>query len=775
MWASIAKIILQNRITWIVLIAVSTLFMGYQGSRIELSYELSRVLPANDPTEVAYQHFRQQFGQDGSVMVIGWQDDRLFQLHQFQGWHRLTNEIKRLEGIKDVLSMANVYNVVRNDSLSRFDFQPVMNNPPASQAELDSLKDQLLALPFYDGLLYNSQTGATLMAITFDQKTINSRSRLDIVRQIREKADAFAQAYGADLHYSGMPFIRTEVMKKVSGEMKLFMGLAVLVTGIILWVFFRSFRAMWLSLTVVIIGVLFALGTIYLMGYKITMLTGLIPPLLIVIGIPNCIFLLNKYQSELKAHGNQALALNQMIEKIGLSTFLANITTAIGFGVFYFTNSSLLVEFGIVASINVMVTYVMCLVLIPIACSYLPIPSLRHTQHLEGKQITKVLDWVDYLVHHHRAAIYTVMTLLVLVSAYGMTKIRVVGYVVDDLPKKDPIYTDLRFFEENFNGVLPFEVVIDTRKKDGVFSNGARTLYKIRALQRVMGEYPEFSKPLSVVEAIRFLYQSYKGGAPKYYILPGGTEMKKLSDYTQTLQGNENKTQNFMDSTRQLTRVSFQMADVGSDRIKELMAKIQPRVDSIFSPQEYDVNLTGHSLVFLKSNDYLLSNLYESLIIAIVLIALVGMVLFRSIPIIILSKLPCLIPLLITAGMMGFFDIHFKPSTILIFSIAFGIASDGTVYFLTKYRQELRGKKLSASESVTNTIRETGVGMIYTAVILFCGFGIFAASSFGGTAALGVLLSVTLLVAMCTNLVLLPALMLSLDKRKAVKQSPAVR
>jgi uncharacterized protein len=775
MWASIAKIILQNRITWIVLIAVSTLFMGYQGSRIELSYELSRVLPANDPTEVAYQHFRQQFGQDGSVMVIGWQDDRLFQLNQFQGWHRLTNEIKGLEGIKDVLSMANVYNVVRNDSLSRFDFEPVMKSPPTSQAELDSLKDQLLALPFYDGLLYNSKTGATLMAVTFDQKTINSRSRIAIVRQIREKADAFAQAYGADLHYSGMPFIRTEVMKKVSGEMKLFMGLAILVTGIILWVFFRSFRAMWLSLTVVIIGVLFALGTIYLMGYKITMLTGLIPPLLIVIGIPNCIFLLNKYQSELKAHGNQTLALNQMIEKIGLSTFLANITTAIGFGVFYFTNSSLLVEFGIVAAVNVMVTYVMCLVLIPIACSYLPLPSLRHTQHLEGKQITKVLDWVDYLVHHHRAAIYMVMTLLVLVSAYGMTKIRVVGYVVDDLPKKDPIYTDLRFFEENFNGVLPFEVVIDTRKKDGVFSNGARALYKIRALQRVMSEYPEFSKPLSVVEAIRFLYQSYKGGAPKYYILPGGTEMKKLSDYTQTLAGNENKTQNFMDSTRQLTRVSFQMADVGSDRIKELMAKIQPRVDSIFDPKEYDVNLTGHSLVFLKSNDYLLSNLYESLIIAIVLIALVGMVLFRSIPIIILSKLPCLIPLLITAGMMGFFDIHFKPSTILIFSIAFGIASDGTVYFLTKYRQELRGKKLSASESVTNTIRETGVGMIYTAVILFCGFGIFAASSFGGTAALGVLLSVTLLVAMCTNLVLLPALMLSLDKRKAVKQSPAVR
>jgi len=774
MWASIAKIILQNRITLLVIIAVSTVFMAYQGSRIELSYEVSRVLPANDPTEVAYQRFKRQFGQDGSVMVIGWQADQLFQLDKFNSWYQLTHDINGIEGIKDVRSIANLYNVVRNDSLTRFDFQPVVSRKPASQVELDSLKDQILSLPFYEGLVYNSKTGATLMAVTFDQKNLNSRKRIAMVKQIREKAEAFAQANGADLHYSGMPFIRTEVMAKVSGEMKLFMGLAILVTGLILWAFFRSFRAVWLSLTVVIIGVVFVLGTIYLMGYKITMLSGLIPPLLIVIGVPNCIFLLNKYQSELKAHGKQAAALDQMIEKIGLSTFLANITTAIGFGVFYFTNSSLLVEFGVVAAINVMVTYVMCLILIPIACSYLPLPSLRHTQHLEGKRITRILDGVDYLVHHHRTAIYLTITLLVLISAVGMTKIRVVGYVVDDLPKKDPIYTDLRFFEKNFNGVLPFEVAINTRQKDGVFANGGRTLYKIRALQRVMSEYPEFSKPLSVVEGIRFLYQSYKGGAPKYYILPGGSELKKLSDYTETLNGNENKAQNFMDSTRQVTRVSFQMADIGSDRTKSLLAQIQPRVDSIFSTKEYEVNLTGHSLVFLKSNDYLLSNLYESLLIAILLIALVGMVLFRSIPIIILSKLPCLIPLLITAGMMGFFDIHFKPSTILIFSIAFGIASDGTVYFLTKYRQELRGKGLPASESVTNTIRETGISMIYTAIILFCGFGIFAASSFGGTAALGVLLSVTLLVAMCTNLVLLPALMLSLDKRKSAQKSPAV-
>ncbi|MES2732246.1 MAG: MMPL family transporter [Bacteroidota bacterium] len=774
MWAGIAKAILQNRVLLLVIIAVGTVFMAYQASRIELSYDPKSVLPSDDSTQMAYQRFKERFGQDGSVMVIGWQDTDLYQIDKFNGWYDLTNDIKKMSGIQDVLSMANLYNITRNDSLSRFDFKPILSQKPSSQLQLDSLKNTVMSLPFYEGLIYDSKSGTTLMLITFDQKKLNSSSRITIVNEIKEKAEVFAQAKGVNLHYSGMPFIRTEVMKKVSGEMKLFMGLAILVTGLILWAFFRSGRAVWLSLVVVIIGVLFALGTIYLMGYKITILTGLIPPLLIVIGVPNCIFLLNKYQSELLAHGDQPVALRQMIEKIGLSTFLANITTAIGFGVFYFTNSSLLIEFGLVAAINVMVTYAMCLILIPIALSYLPLPSLRHTQHLEGKRITGVLVWVDHLVHNHRHAIYLTVGLMVALSAWGATKILVVGYVVDDLPKKDPIYTDLRFFEKNFHGVLPFEISIDTKQKDGVFGNGAKTLYKIKALQKMMSEYPEFSRPLSVVEALRFLYQSYKGGQPKYYILPGGMELKKLSDYTQTLQGKENKLQTFLDSSRQVTRVSYQMADVGSSRIKELQAEIQPRIDSIFPPNEYEVNLTGHSLVFLKSNDYLLGNLYESLVIAIILIALVGMVLFRSIPIIILSKLPCLIPLLITAGMMGFFNIHFKPSTILIFSIAFGIASDGTVYFLTKYRQELKNKKRSVSEAISITIRETGISMIYTAIILFCGFGIFAASSFGGTAALGILLSITLLVAMATNLVLLPALLLSLEKRRKVKAVPVV-
>jgi predicted RND superfamily exporter protein len=771
MWKYFANKILRNKITFIAILSVITVFMAYEATKIELTYTYPQILPADDPTYIEYENFRKMFGEDGSVMVIGIQDKNLFELNKFNDWYKLSNEIKNIEGIKELMSVAKLYNIHRNDSLNKFDFLPVISRVPQSQEELDSLKNVIESLPFYDGLVYNKETGASLMAITFTKKDLNSKSRIEIVHQIKKMADAYAKKHNAELHYSGLPYVRTALMEKVSKEMGLFMGLAALVMVIILWLFFRTFSSVFFSVFVVAIGVVWSLGTISLLDYKITMLSGLIAPLIMVIGIPNCVFLINKYQSECIKHGNKVKALTVMIETIGVLLFLANVTSAIGFGVLYFTNSSMLVEFGVVAAINVMATYCITLILIPIILSYLPKPSAKQTKHLEGKKINKILEWVDYVVHNKRKALYFIITLVTLVSAYGASKINVNGFVVDDLPAKDPVNTDLQFFQENFHGVLPFEISIDTKKANGVFADNGATLYKIKKLQKVFAGYEEFSRPLSVVEGVKFSYQAYKDGEKKYYILPGIMDLKELTQYTSTVKGQENKLVTFIDSTKQITRVSFQMADIGSEKMKKLVAELEPRVDSIFDPKDYDVQLTGQSLMFLKGNTYLLRNLFESLLIEILLIAIVGIALFRSVRIIVLSKIPCLIPLVITAGIMGYLGIRFKPSTILIFSIAFGISSDGTIYFLTKYRQELKKINATVAKSISIAIRETGLSMIYTAVILFCGFAIFAASGFGGTVAMGVLISITLFVAMCTNLILLPAILMSIDKRKSKREA----
>jgi uncharacterized protein len=769
MWPFIARKILRNRIAFIVVLAMLTTFMGYHASKIELSYEFAKILPSTDSAYTDYNNFKDLFGQDGNIMVIGVQDKDFFTKSKFNDWHNLSLDIKKIKGVENVISITNVSKVAFDDSLHKIMFVPFLTHIPENQEQLNSVKLSLDSLPFYEGFVINKETSSHLMAVTFSQSEINSKNRISIVNEIKGKAMQYATKHATDVHLSGMPYIRTVFMQKVSNEMVLFLSLALVLMFVILWVFFRSFSSVFVSLLIVVIGVIWSIGTIELLNYKITVLSALVPPLILIIGVPNCIFFINKYHAEYARHKNKTKALARMINTMGITLFLANLTTAIGFAVLYFTDSALLVEFGVVSGINVMITFGITLILIPIILSYLAPPKLKHTKHLEGKRINKMLDYIIHLVSNRRKTVYWTIGIVTVISIIGLTKVSVLGYVVDDFPQKDKVYDDLRFFEKNFNGVLPFEILIDTKKPNGVFADNAKALYKINALQKKIAKYPEFSKPLSLAEAIKFSYQFYKDGNPKFYILPGFTELKKLSDYSLPIKSNMSNFNLFLDRSRQYTRISYQMADVGSARIKTLMQEIQPKADSVFAGTDYKVSFTGHSLIFLKGNDYLLSNLLESLAVEILLIILIGLALFRSLRIILLSKLPCLIPLIITAGLMGYFGIRFKPSTILIFSIAFGISSDGTIYFLSRFRQELQSRTQTYAGAVHATILETGRSMIYTNIILFAGFFIFALSDFGSTAALGILLSLTLLIAMITNLLLLPSIMLSIEGKMAKK------
>ena len=763
-----AKYILRNRVLLLIIISVVTVFMGWEASKIELSYEFAKILPANDPDYKDYAEFKSKFGEDGSVMVLGIRDSSFFTLKKYNDWWKLGEDVRKMDGIEAVVSVARLYVVQRNDSMHRFDMKLLSPHLCESQAEVDSVHEVINDLPFYDGFIFNKSTNSTLMAITFDKAKLNTKNRLEIVKQIQERANAFGADNKVDVHISGMPFIRTAITGKVVKEMKLFLLLAVLVTALVLFIFFRSLQVVFFSLIVVAVGVVWSLGSIALLGYKITILSGLIPPLIIVIGIPNSIFMLNKYQSEFSRHGSQGAALVRMVQRIGFTTFLANVTTAIGFFVLYFTGSRLLMEFGLVASLNVMATWVISIILIPIVFSYLSPPQVKHIKHLEAPRTQKTLYYVDHWVRFHTRKIYAVVVLLLIVSGYGMSKLDNVGFVVDDLPYNDPVYVDMKFFEKNFKGVLPLEFTVATRNNESVLQTV--TLQKINRLEKELSHFDELSKPISVVDGIKFTYQAFHGGERKYYILPGAMDLADMSTFIGDKKGKTQMFKSFLDSAKTETRISVQMADIGSKRMDALMKVIRPKVDSIFPKEDYTTTVTGNSLIFLKGNKYLLENLLESMLLAVFLISLIMITLFMSLRMILISILPSIIPLIITAGLMGYFHIALKPSTILIFSIAFGIASDQTIYFLTKYRHEMRNSKVkSISKAVRTTIYETGMSMIYTAVILFFGFFIFSASDFGGTAALGKLLSITLLVAMCSNLILLPAFLVSLERRLTTK------
>jgi len=741
--------------------------MGYQASKVRITFNGGKVLPVTDSAYIRYTQFKQLFGQDANTMVIGFKSPKIFDKDVYNDWYTIANNIKKIKGINGVISIANVFDVTKDTLQHKYVLKPLTSALLTSDKTADSVKQKFLSLPFYKGLVLSDDGQSTLMAISFDGKILNTPKRVPILNAILKYGKQFEQKHQIRVHYSGLPLIRTVAGDLIKNEFSLFLGLSLLITSVILVLVFRSFNALLFPIVVVLLGVTWSMGILVLMHYEITILTGIMPPLVVIIGIPNSVLILNKYYYEYGITGDKMQALHTTIEKVGITTFVANITTAIGFGVLCFTNSELLIQFGLVASTSIMVTFALSIILVPIIFSYLPNPKARQSKIKDRRLIQWFLEQLDYIVHNHRKVIYAITVILIIICAYGISRINVNSYVVDDLPKSNNTLADLRFFEKNFEGVLPLEVSIDTKRKNGVMNNAV--IRKVERLEKLISSRPEFSRSLSLTQGLKFLTQSFYGGNPAYYRLPSGIEQGFILSYAGNSGKSSDMLKNYLDSTRRFTRVTFEMIDIGSDKMNMVLADLQPGIDSIFNPKKYHVELTGSSVIFIKGANYMVKNLYESLAWAIFLIAGVMWVLFRGVKMIAVSLLPNLIPLVITAGIMGFFGIPLKPSSILIFSIAMGISSDQTIYFITRYRQELKSTNKRISTIVSDTIRETGISMIYIAIILFFGFGIFAASTFGGTQALGILLSVTLLVSMISNLTLLPAFLLSIEKRELKK------
>jgi uncharacterized protein len=776
MWTFLVRVILRNRIAILIGIAIITIFMGWKASTVKMSYDMARMLPTSDTSYKEYDQFKKQFGEDGNVLVIGVINPAMFQLDELNAWYDLAIDIKKVDGIQEVASITRAVSVIKNDSLRKFQFVPVVKERLRSQAEADSLKNKIMSLKFYEGLLYNPKTNAFLLAVTLDKKRLNDKSRLVLVDKISSLALAYKAHTGHELHLSGLPYIRSQMMVKIKKELILFIFLSIGVAAFILFLFFRSLKVVASSLIVVSVSILWAVGLIGLFGFKITILLGVIPSLTVIIAIENCIYILNKYHWEYRSHGNQIKALSRVVQRIGFASLMVNTATSIGFAAFILVSNQMLRQFGIITAISIMLEYVLCITLLPIIFSYMAPPGEKNVAHLDNRIFGSILDTIINLIQHKRKAIYIIASVLLLLGIVGLLKMHTSGKVVDDIRKTDPIYTDLKFFEKNFGGVMPFEISIDTKKKKGVMR--LPTIQKIDELQDAVQSFGIFSKPLSIAELVKFAKQAYFNGNPDRYSIPNSQEKNFVLSYFPTkTEGKIEVMHSFIDSTQQKTRVSFQMADVGTREMNRIMSRLRPEVDSIFDPKQYNVIITGNSVVYVRGTEFLIDHLFQSVAIAIVSISLLMALMFSSFRMIVVSMLPNIVPLIITAAIMGFTGVPIKPSTIIVFSIALGISVDNAIQYLSRYRHELKKTGNDIRQSAINALREAGFSMIYTSIVLILGFSVFMVSGFGGTQALGMLISTTLFIAMFFNMVVLPSLLLSLDKivvTKAFKAEPFI-
>ena len=763
LWKNLAKVILSNRFLILLTIISITFCFSTQWQHIKFTFTEANLLPDNHPDNIEYENFKKQFGEEGNLLLISVKDSSIFSEKKFNSWNLFSQKLLDLEEIKSLLSTSNLKVLKKNDEKKKFEFISIIPNSNLSNEQILQFKEKLIYnLPFYKNLIY-SESGKAIRTIAYmDSKIVNTKARKTFITdKFIPLIRSFESENNIDLKVSGMPYVRTLNAQNIIDEIGLFVLSAMFITSLIFFLFFRSVRATLISLLVVSIGVMWSFGTLGLLNYEITVLTALIPPLIIVIGIPNCIFFINKYQQEVLKTEDKYKSLETMITKIGYATLITNLTTAFGFATFILTNSKVLREFGIVASINIIGLFLISLLLIPIIYSFLKISNSKHIKQLENKNINKFIDWMENNVKHNRNNIYIISMFFFTISILGINKMKISASLIEDMPKQSNFFKDIQYYDEEFSGVVPIEILINTNRKNGMRS--LSTLKKINKLHEEILNYSELSSPLSILNVYKYSKQAYYNGNPDYFKLPTSQENRFISQYLMNSSENSNLFKNYIDNTMQYGRITTFMKDIKTDRIEKIKNELRVNINKIFPPNKFNVILTGKSLLFIKGTKYLIKNLFLSLSLAILLISFFMALMFRSFKMIVISLIPNLLPLILTAGLMGFFSIPLKASTILVFSIAFGISVDFTIHFLAKYRLEsIRNKKLTSI--VYQALRETGLSMFYSGIVLFFGFAIFMISNFGGTVALGGLVSATLLFSMLSNLLLLPSLLISFNK-----------
>ena len=772
MWQGLAKWVLKNRFILLCFLLATTILMGFYAAKVKLSYEFARAIPTDNPKYQDYVSFKKLFGDDGNLMVIGVQTKHFFEKEHFSHYQQFGNEVKHVPHVEEVLSVPMAVILEKDSIVEKLQPQKIFADHYERQESLDSAASRFFNLPFYKTMLYNEDSSTYLMAVKINKAILNSPARVKVVQDIMNIAAQYKSTTGIETHLSGLPLIRTVVAERIQKEMKLFLFASLGLSLLILFLFFRSISTAFISLSVVLISVVWTVAVIYLCGYKITLLTALIPSLVVVIGIPNCIYFINKFHTSYLNSGLTSLserknnALVDMVSKMGVVTLFCNITAAIGFAVFALTKSAVLKEFGVVAGISIMLIFFISFLFLPIVLSYAKAPGSTQLKYLDNKWVGLFLAKVEVWVFGHKKSIMLLTCLVIIISIMGVLRLKTITYIVDDLPKTDKIYTDLKFFEQHFKGIMPLEIVIDTKKKHGLSGMKSLSVFeKVDSLSNYIASKKEMNRPLSVAEGLKFAKQGFYDNDATQYLMPNSFDGAFVGEYLKP--GKDAKVKNnfakmlnaFIDKDRRYTRLSVNMADVGTKELPLLLNDIEQKANRYFDSSHYKVTLTGTSITFLEGSKFIINGLKESIFWAFLLIAICMLYLFRSFRILICSLIPNLIPLLITAGIMGWVGVPLKPSTVLVFSVALGIAVDITIRFLVNYRQVFPEVNHNVEIAIKSTIQQTGLSIIYTSLVLTVGFIVFCASSFGGTFALGWLTSVTLLTATLTNLIVLPVLL----------------
>lgn len=739
-----------------------TVFLSYQVTKVGFDYNFEKFFPSDDEETDFFMSYRDKYKSDNDFLLIAIERragvfDSLF-LSKIK---RYTNDLENTEDVTYVNSITNLeeYFIFRGGITSSRKY-----------IDLDDFDREADSTRIFKNVeLINtivSDDGKSVCMFVRHEDYLSKKKSDRLIKNVKD----LAKKYDFDnARIAGRTIGQKYYIDKMTYELILFVGLSSFLIVVFLLFAFRSGWGILIPQIVIVSSMIWIVGIMGAFKEPMNIILSILPSIMFVVAMSDVIHLVSRYLDALRTAKTTYEAIRIAVKEVGFATFLTSVTTSIGFFSLYFVSIQPIQVFGIVMGVGVLIAFFLTFLTLPAMFYLFPGPKYVRKgskEHFWKRFLENSFIWVI----KKRKKVLFISGVVIGISVVGMFQIKTNNYLMDDLLPKEKLKLDFNFLDEHYGGVRPFELSV-VLKDSNINVWDKSVLQTLDTVEVYLENTYKVSVKNSLVKTLKVMYRSSHAGIKEYFVLP--TSSKKIRSFRKSLRlvnkGDFIKT--MMDSTESFTRISGTIPDLGNTIISKKNKELNKFLGNHNLNGAIEYQLTGTAHLIDKNMQYLSSSLIKGLGISILIVALIIGLIYRSARIVIISIVANIIPLLFIAGIMGFFGVDLKTSTSIIFTIAFGIAVDDTIHFLGKFKHELlkgRGKIYALKRSYMTT----GKAMILTTFILCSGFLLLVFSGFMGTFYMGVLLCITLFVALITDITLLPVLLLLfyMPRKKLAKE-----
>ena len=725
------------------------LFLGYRAANLQFDYDFEKFFPQENEDLLFYQEFRSQFENDNDFILIAIVNDKTVLEPAFiRSVEVFSDSLRQLPHIRQLISPLDMkkLNFRSSGGIPMQDFYMAADKE-YSKEELTLLSDP--TEPIYPFLKIEQNT---IMLILKNIEMISKEKSDELAGKLKTLIDK--QSF-KEVHVMGKILGQQSYIEILKSEFLKFMMISILIVVVFLWASYRAFWGIAIPLLTVLLAIVGSLGIMEISGSELNMMTTLLPVIMLVVGMSDVIHLISKYLEELRRGKEKIEALKWMVKKVGTATLLTSLTTALGFITLIGVKMKPVQSFGIYTAIGVVLAFILAVFFITAIFMIIPIPKIS-LQKVDRKSWEVLLAKLFNLLLKHRKLVLTFYLVLSLISIYGAFQIKFDYFLMQDLNQEHPLMQESRYFQQ-FGGVRPFEMAIIP--KDDRLVTDHEVMLEIEKITKYLEDDFGVEQLLSPTYPIQYLNKSLRNNKEKYFKIP---RSKKRHNYLLKQLQNSSLASDLkllITNDSKMARISGRIVDPGSLAMLGKHAELEQFISDEVDGQFLDYRLTGTPVIIDKGGRQISRTIIVGLFFAFALIALSMGLLFKSVKMAFLSLVPNVFPILLTAGFIGYSGIDLNMSTAIVFTIAFGIAVDDTIHFLSRYRQELQMGRRNLF-AVRRTFISTGKAITLTTIILLGGFVSLLFSDFLSTFYIGLFVSMTLLFALITDLSLLPLLLL---------------